>query len=159
MSHLLHILEEGIEGFLGLAVPLVAACAEIIGLAVIVVSLVTSLYHYIRVTAYHDDYDYHHEMSSGLLTALEFLMAAEVAKTILLPSMGSVLLLAATFGTRALMSMLLRAEMRSERAEKAEEKRAEHAAGVRAALAAKRAEKTGESADEADDVEEFSAGE
>ena len=68
-------------------------------------------------------------MSTGLITALEFLMAAEVSKTILLPSLDAVLLLVATFGSRALMSLLLRAEMRSERAERAEAKRDEHRAG------------------------------
>ena len=71
-------------------------------------------------------------MSTGLITALEFLMAAEVSKTILLPSLDAVLLLVATFGSRALMSILLRVEMRSERAERAEAKRDEHRAGRRA---------------------------
>ena len=50
-------------------------------------------------------------MSSGLTTALEFLMSAEIAKTFLLQNLESVVPLAATFALRALMSMLLHWEM------------------------------------------------
>ena len=51
------------------------------------------------------------EMSSGLTTALEFLMSAEIAKTFLLQNLESVVPLAATFALRAMMSLLLHWEM------------------------------------------------
>lgn len=125
-------ISEELEGFLNSAVPLIAAVAEVIGLAIIVMSLAKATYHYMRVVFFHGSHDFHHEMSSGLTTALEFLMSAEVAKTFLLPSLESVIPLAATFTLRALMSLLLHAEMRTDRAEKAEASR-------EAARAAKRA--------------------
>lgn len=77
MAHLL-------EGFLESAVPLIAGLAEVIGLFIIVTSLVKATYHYVRATFFRDRYDFHHEMSTGLTTALEFLMSAEIAKTFLL---------------------------------------------------------------------------
>ena len=46
-------------------------------------------------------------MSSGLTTALEFLMSAEIAKTFLLQNLESVVPLAATFALRAMMSLML----------------------------------------------------
>ena len=52
-------------------------------------------------------------MSSGLTTALEFLMSAEIAKTFLLQNLESVVPLAATFALRAMMSLLLHWEMES----------------------------------------------
>jgi len=52
-------------------------------------------------------HDFHHEMSSGLTTALEFLMSAEIAKTFLLQNLESVVPLAATFALRAMMSLML----------------------------------------------------
>ena len=52
-----------------------------------------------------------HEMSSGLTTALEFLMSAEIAKTFLLQNLESVVPLAATFALRAMMSLMLHWEM------------------------------------------------
>lgn len=134
MLHLFEQMDSGMETALSVSVPLISGIAELIGLLIIVVSLLRTTYHYLRVVLFHDDYDYHLEMSTGLITALEFLMAAEVSKTILLPSLDAVLLLVATFGSRALMSILLRVEMRSERAERAEAKRDERRAERRAEL-------------------------
>ena len=125
MLYLFEQLDRGMETALSVAVPLISGIAELIGLLIIVISLLRTTWHYLRVALFHDDYDYHLEMSTGLITALEFLMAAEVSKTILLPSLDAVLLLVATFGSRALMSILLRVE-------RAEAKRDEHRAGRRA---------------------------
>ena len=110
MLQLFEQMDSGMETALAVSVPLISGIAELIGLLIIVVSLLRTTYHYLRVVLFHDDYDYHLEMSTGLITALEFLMAAEVSKTILLPSLDAVLLLVATFGSRALMSILLRVE-------------------------------------------------
>ena len=128
MSALYHFNEtisSALELFLESAVPLIAAIAEVIGLIIIVTSLARASYHYLRVMLFHDSYDFHHEMSSGLTTALEFLMSAEIARTFLLPSLQSVVPLAATFALRALMSLLLHVEMRASREEHhGEEKKA-----------------------------------
>ena len=120
MSALYHFNEtisSALELFLESAVPLIAAIAKVVGLVIIVTSLAKASYHYLRVNLFHDSYDFHHEMSSGLTTALEFLMSAEIARTFLLPSLQSVIPLAATFALRALMSLLLHVEMRASRGE------------------------------------------
>ena len=117
MTALYHLNENTahlLEGFLESAVPLIAGLAEVIGLFIIVTSLVKATYHYVRTTFFHDRYDFHHEMSTGLTTALEFLMSAEIAKTFLLQNLESVIPLAATFALRALMSLLLHVEMRAD---------------------------------------------
>ena len=74
-----------LEGFLETAVPMIAGLAEVVGLFIIITSLAKASYHYVRATFFNDHHDFHHEMSSGLTTALEFLMSAEIAKTFLLP--------------------------------------------------------------------------
>ena len=114
LYHFNQIVTHGMEGFLETAVPLISGLAEIIGLFIIVTSLVKATYHYVRTTFFHDRYDFHHEMSTGLTTALEFLMSAEIAKTFLLQNLESVIPLAATFALRALMSLLLHIEMRAD---------------------------------------------
>ena len=114
MSALFHfntVVSELLERFLESAVPMIAGLAEVIGLFIIVTSLARATYHYIRTFFFHDRYDFHHEMSSGLTTALEFLMSAEIAKTFLLQNLESVVPLAATFALRAMMSLLLHWEM------------------------------------------------
>ena len=124
LYHFNQIVTHGMEGFLETAVPLISGLAEIIGLFIIVTSLVKATYHYVRATFFRDRYDFHHEMSTGLTTALEFLMSAEIAKTFLLQNLESVIPLAATFALRALMSLLLHVEMRADHTE--EKKKAEN---------------------------------
>ena len=102
LYHFNQIVTHGMEGFLETAVPLISGLAEIIGLFNIVTSL---------VTFFHGQHDFLHEMSSGLTTALEFLMSAEIAKTFLLQNLESVVPLAATFALRAMMSLMLHWEM------------------------------------------------
>jgi len=111
----------GLESFLESAVPLIASAAELVGLVIITISLIRATYHYLRTVFFHDRHDYQHEMSSGLTTALEFLMSAEVAKTFLLPSLESVIPLAATICLRAMMSLLLHLEMRASHSKSAAE--------------------------------------
>ena len=106
-----NVIAEALEGFLESAVPMIAGLAEVIGLFIIVTSLARATYHYIRTFFFHERFDFHHEMSSGLTTALEFLMSAEIAKTFLLQNLESVVPLAATFALRAMMSLLLHWEM------------------------------------------------
>ena len=107
LYHLNAGVTHGLEGFLETAVPMIAGLAEVIGLFIIVTSLIKATYHYVRATFFHDHHDFHHEMSSGLTTALEFLMSAEIAKTFLLQNLESVVPLAATFALRAMMSLML----------------------------------------------------
>ena len=111
LYHFNQIVTHGMEGFLETAVPLISGLAEIIGLFIIVTSLVKATYHYVRATFFHGQHDFLHEMSSGLTTALEFLMSAEIAKTFLLQNLESVVPLAATFALRAMMSLMLHWEM------------------------------------------------
>ena len=64
-----------LEGFLETAVPMIAGLAEVVGLFIIITSLAKASYHYVRATFFNDHHDFHHEMSSGLTTALEFAAA------------------------------------------------------------------------------------
>lgn len=143
-----------LESFLESAIPLISAVAELIGLLIITLSLAKASYHYMRVMLFHANHDFHHEMSSGLTTALEFLMSAEVAKTFLLPSLESVVPLAATFALRAMMNLLLHAEMRTARAEQAEANRAADRAARRAKMKAVKDLLTAETAEDPDAAEE-----
>ena len=107
-----NVIAEALEGFLESAVPMIAGLAEVIGLFIIVTSLARATHHYIRTFFFHERFDFHHEMSSGLTTALEFLMSAEIAKTCLLQNLEAVVPVAATFALRALLSARRHNELR-----------------------------------------------
>ena len=55
------------------------------------------------------------ELANGLATALEFKMAAEILKTVLVREMSELLILGAVIALRALLSLLIHFELRGER--------------------------------------------
>ena len=61
-----------LDAFLETAVPMIAGLAEVVGLFIIITSLAKATFYYVRATFFNDHRDFHHEMSSGLTTALEF---------------------------------------------------------------------------------------
>lgn len=65
------------------------------------------------MTFFHSPRSYLFELGSGLSTALEFKMAAEILKTVLATTLDELLIVAAVFGLRALMSLLLQIELRA----------------------------------------------
>ena len=77
-----------LDAFLETAVPMIAGLAEVVGLFIIITSLAKATFYYVRATFFNDHRDFHHEMSSGLTTALEFLMSAEIAKTFIAAKSG-----------------------------------------------------------------------
>ena len=79
-----------LDAFLETAVPMIAGLAEVVGLFIIITSLAKATFYYVRATFFNDHRDFHHEMSSGLTTALEFLMSAEIAKTFLLQNLEGI---------------------------------------------------------------------
>ena len=57
MLYLFEQLDVGMNTALSVAVPLISGIAELIGLLIIVVSLLRTTWHYLRVVLFHDDYD------------------------------------------------------------------------------------------------------
>lgn len=106
---LIHILEQ-IKTFL---IPLIIEIAELMGVFIIAVTLCKAMYTYIRVTFLHHTGSYLFELGSGLSTALEFKMAAEILKTVLATTLDELAIVAAVFALRALMSLLIHVELRA----------------------------------------------
>lgn len=94
-------------------IPLVIEIAELMGVFIVAITLAKSIYLYIQVTFFHSPRSYLFELGSGLSTALEFKMAAEILKTVLATTLDELLIVGAVFGLRALMSLLLQIELRA----------------------------------------------
>lgn len=93
-----------------IVVPVFAEFASLMGLFIIVYTLFKAMHHYFMVTFYNRPYNFLLELGSGLSAALEFLMVGEVLETIIAHSMESIVHIAALFGLRAMMSLLLHFE-------------------------------------------------
>lgn len=94
-------------------VPFIIELAELMGVFIVAITLFKAMYTYIRVTFFHYPGSYLFELGSGLSTALEFKMASEILKTVLATTLDELLIVAAVFGLRAMMSLLIHIELRA----------------------------------------------
>ncbi len=85
---------------------------ELMGIAVVAVSTVTAFVKYIRSLALHGQEDIKFQLASGLALSLEFKMAAEILKTVLVRDLTELIVLGAVIALRALLSVLIHFEMK-----------------------------------------------
>lgn len=102
-----NFLENGIE----LVLPYIINILEIMGIAVVTWSGFYAFYGYVKNAFKQKKGDFMLKFSEGLATGLEFKMAAEILKTVLIREMSELLVLGAVILIRAFLSVLIRFEM------------------------------------------------
>lgn len=110
----MNILEHLIETVL----PYIIAILEIMGILVVAWTGVRAFWEYIQNTFMKKNNALQNHFANGLATALEFKMAAEILKTVLVREMSELLVLGAVIGLRALLSLLIHFEMKHSEKEK-----------------------------------------
>ncbi len=105
------MLEELIE----LILPTITSLLELMGIFVVCFSALHAFWEYLQTILLHREFDFKVELANGLATALEFKMAAEILKTVLVREMSELLILGAVIALRALLSLLIHFELRGER--------------------------------------------
>ena len=111
------MLEHWIEQILP---PIISVC-ELIGIFVVSVSALQAFYQYLKGLVTRRPTNFKFELAQGLASGLEFKMAAEILKTVLVRSLEELVILGAVILLRALLSLLIHFEMKAEHAEKPEE--------------------------------------
>ena len=93
--------------------PIISVC-ELIGIFVVTVSAVQAFIKYLKglVTRSHTNFKF--ELAQGLASGLEFKMAAEILKTVLVRNLEELVILGAVILLRALLSLLIHVEMKAE---------------------------------------------
>ena len=104
-----NILNEVIENVL----PYIIAILELMGIFIVTWSGIKAFWRYIRNTFFSKHHDLQYSFAKGLSTALEFKMAAEILKTVLVREMSELVILGAIIVLRALVTILLKFEIRS----------------------------------------------
>ncbi len=102
------ILEHIIEQFLEFLIPI----CELMGITVVAISAVGSFVIYIRSLITHQESNVKSKLASGLALSLEFKMAAEILKTVLVRDFSELTVLGAVIFLRALLSFLIHFEMK-----------------------------------------------
>ena len=104
-----------IEDFIHLTLPPVIGVLELFGIFVVTVSACRAFWHYLRVLVQKSSrFDVRHELAAGMTCGLEFKMAAEILKTVLVHTAEELVILAASSLLRALLSLILHWELRAE---------------------------------------------
>ena len=108
------MLEQIVEYALDILIPL----CEGMGILVIAISTLSAFWQYLRGLFRSGSRDIKSELASGLALSLEFKMAAEILKTVLVRDMTELMVLGAVILLRALLSLLIHIEMKGERQER-----------------------------------------
>ena len=90
---------------------LIPVC-ELMGIFVVAVSTLAAFWRYLRGLTTGHSADIKFQLASGLALSLEFKMAAEILKTVLIRDMTELLVLGAVIILRALLSVLIHFEMK-----------------------------------------------
>ncbi len=101
-----------IETIIEKILPYIIGVLEIMGITVVVWSSVFAFWEYIQNTFFHKKFALQFHLANGLATGLEFKMAAEILKTVLIREMSELLVLGAVILLRALLSVLIHFEMK-----------------------------------------------
>lgn len=103
-----------LENLIELILPPIVAVCELIGIVVVTISSLQAFYKYLRCLITKKSSDFKFELAQGLATGLEFKMAAEILKTVLVRNLQELVVLGAVILLRALLSVLIHFEMKDE---------------------------------------------
>lgn len=110
------MLEELIETIL----PSIISILELMGIFVVCYSALHAFWEYLQTVFLHRSFDFKVELANGLATSLEFKMAAEILKTVLVRELTELGVLGAVIVLRALLSLLIHIELRAEQSHSGE---------------------------------------
>lgn len=102
-----------LDHIIALIVPVIISVCELMGIFVVVVSSLRAFWLYCKGFLTHRPLDVKFDLANGLATSLEFKMAAEILKTVLVREMEELMVLGAVILLRALLSLLIHFEMKA----------------------------------------------
>lgn len=105
------MMEQFVECVLEFIIPL----CELMGIAVVCVSTVAAFGRYVQGLVTHKKLDVKFQLASGLALSLEFKMAAEILKTVLVRDLSELAVLGTVIVLRALLSVLIHFEMKKDK--------------------------------------------
>ena len=101
-----------IHEIITIGLPYIISVLEIMGIFIVTWSVIKEFWEYIQNTFMKKELDIQFNLAVGLATGLEFKMAAEILKTVIIQSLDELLVLGAVILIRALLSLLIRFELK-----------------------------------------------
>lgn len=103
-----------LESLIELVLPTIISACELMGIFVVAVSALKAFVLYCRGLLTHHPCNVKFDLANGLATSLEFKMAAEILKTVLVRDLNELMVLGAVILLRALLSLLIHFEMKGD---------------------------------------------
>ena len=95
--------------------PVIIALIELIGIIIITVACLKAFYEYIRCSIYKKSVEtLRHNLGISMVIGLEFKMAAEILRTLLVREFSEILILGGIIILRALLTYLIKMDIREE---------------------------------------------
>ena len=108
------VLEELFNKYL----PILIHLFELMGILILTVGVFTAFYHYIQKRFFKKNINIKYEFADVMITTLDFKLAAEILKTVIIKSMNELIILASVFIIRIIMTFVLEREMKIEESKK-----------------------------------------
>lgn len=87
---------------------------ELMGVLILIIGVFKAFYHYILKTFLKKDFNIKYELADLMITTLDFKLAAEILKTVIIKDMDELILLASVFIIRIIMTFVLEKEIKTE---------------------------------------------
>ncbi len=104
-----------LEHFITIILPPIISLCELIGIFVVTVSAAQAFIQYLKGLFLKTHTNFKFELAQGLASGLEFKMAAEILKTVLVRDLEELLILGAVILLRALLTFLIHIEMKTDK--------------------------------------------
>ena len=101
-----------LEGIVERVLPMVISVCELMGIFIVAVSALGAFGRYLKGLFTRAPCDVKFQLANGLALSLEFKMAAEILKTVLVRELNELVVLGAVIILRALLSFLIHFEMK-----------------------------------------------
>lgn len=103
-----------LEHIIELCLPTIISACELMGIFVVAVTAVQAFWLYCAGIITRTPRNIKFQLAEGLATSLEFKMAAEILKTVLVRDLQELMVLGAVILLRALLSLLIHFEMKKD---------------------------------------------
>lgn len=103
-----------LEEFMTKYIPILVSIFEFMGVVVISIGAFTAFYYYIRKVLFKIDVSVKHQFATAMATGLEFKLAAEILKTVLVKNLDELVILGAVFLLRVLMTVVIEWEIKQD---------------------------------------------
>ncbi len=107
-----------LENFIKVILPPLINILDLIGIFVICVGSVKAFYHYILSLVKRNQYPLKWEYANSMATALEFKLAAEILKTVIIRNINELIILGSITLIRGFLTLIIHWEMKSEKQKK-----------------------------------------